>query len=106
MNRNAVIGNFQTFDLRADKGALWENFIISERIKYLNYSKFYGSYYFWRTTQQQEIDFVEEKDGKFSAYEFKLNPKKKSKFPTTFTKAYEIDRTMIISPHNMEDFIL
>ena len=103
--RNAVIGNFQAFDLRADKGALWENFIISERIKYLNYNRFYGSYYFWRTTQQQEIDFIEEKDGKFSAYEFKLNPKKKTKFPITFTKAYEVDKTVVISPDNIEEFV-
>jgi len=104
--RNAVIGNFQAFELRTDKGALWENFIVSERMKYLNYNKFYGHSYFWRTTQQQEIDFVEEKDGKFSVYEFKLNPKKKIKFPTTFTKAYEVEKSMVVSPDNIEDFLL
>ncbi len=60
--RNAVIGNFQAFELRTDKGALWENYIISERIKMLNYSQFYGNYYFWRTFRQQEIDFIEEQE--------------------------------------------
>ncbi len=59
---NAVIGNFQPFELRTDKGALWENYIISERIKMLNYSQFYGNYYFWRTFRQQEIDFIEEQE--------------------------------------------
>ncbi|MFV0268105.1 MAG: ATP-binding protein, partial [Draconibacterium sp.] len=52
--RNALIGNFRQFELRTDKGALWENFIISERIKYLSYNQFYGNYYFWRTFRQQE----------------------------------------------------
>ncbi|OYT17463.1 MAG: ATPase [Bacteroidetes bacterium 4572_77] len=103
--RNAIIGDFHPFDLRTDKGALWENFIISERIKLLNLTGFYGKYYFWRTTQQQEIDFIEEIDGKFSAYEFKINPKKKHKISTTFTNAYEINKTATISPNNLEEFI-
>jgi len=104
--RNAVIGNFQNFDLRIDKGALWENFIISERIKYLNYNEFYGSYYFWRTTQQQEIDFIEEIDGKIYAYEFKLNTKKRVKFPKTFLNNYQVHETLVVTPGNIESFIL
>ncbi len=104
--RNALTGNFQPFDLRPDRGALWENFIITERIKFLNYNNFYGRYYFWRTTQQQEIDFIEEQDGKISAYEFKLNPLKKTKFPLTFTKTYKPEKIMIITPQNMETFLL
>jgi hypothetical protein len=103
--RNALIGNFQAFDLRTDKGALWENFIVSERVKYLHYNDFYGSYYFWRTTQQQEIDFVEEIDGKFKAFEFKLNPAKKSKISQTFTRAYNIEETAVITPENIEEFV-
>ncbi len=104
--RNALIGNFQQFDLRTDKGAIWENFIISERVKYLNYNGFYGSYYFWRTTQQQEIDFIEEQDGKFSAYEFKLNPKKNIRFSATFRNAYNVITMKTITPANMEEFVV
>jgi predicted AAA+ superfamily ATPase len=104
--RNALIGNFQSFEIRTDKGELWENFIISERIKKLHYAGFYGSYYFWRTTQQQEIDFIEEENGKFSAYEFKLNPKKKIKIPATFIKNYEVEKAETINPENIEELLL
>lgn len=104
--RNALIGNFQQFELRTDKGALWENFIVSERIKYLHYNEFYGNYYFWRTFRQQEIDFVEEQDGQFSAYEFRLNPKKKTRFSKTFTEAYPVKELRTITPENIEEFLL
>jgi uncharacterized protein len=104
--RNAVIGNFQPFELRTDKGALWENYIISERIKMLNYSQFYGSYYFWRTFRQQEIDFIEEQDGRFSAFEFKLNPRKEARFSRSFTEAYPLKEARTITPGNLEEFLL
>lgn len=104
--RNALIGNYQQFELRTDKGALWENFIVSERLKHLGYSQFYGNYYFWRTFQQQEIDFIEEQDGQFSAFEFKLNPKKQGRFPRTFTEAYNVKTLKTISPENVEEFLL
>ena len=104
--RNAVIGNFLLWETRADKGALWENYIISERIKYLNYTGFYGNYYFWRTTQQQEIDFIEEQDGKLNAYEFKLSETKKTKLSSSFQNAYEVNQYQTISPSNLEDILL
>lgn len=104
--RNALIGNFQQFELRTDKGALWENFIISERIKVLGYNQFYGNYYFWRTFRQQEIDFIEEEDGMFSAFEFKLNHKKRGRFSKTFTEAYPVKELKTISPENIEEFLL
>ena len=104
--RNALIGNFQQFEMRTDKGALWENFIVSERIKFLSYNQFYGNFYFWRTFRQQEIDFVEDVDGTFSAYEFKLNTKKKARFSKTFTEAYPIKELKTISPGNIEEFLL
>ncbi len=104
--RNAVIGDFKNFDLRTDKGALWENFIISERIKFLNYNGFYGRYYFWRTTQQQEIDFIEEQDGQFSIYEFKLNTNKKHIFSKTFLNKYPVTQHQLITPENIEKFLL
>ncbi len=105
--RNALIGNFQPIEIRSDKGGLWENFIISERIKHLHYSGFYGSYYFWRTTQQQEIDFIEEENSKFAAYEFKINPNnKKVRIAKTFTNSYDVKEVKIISPENIEEFLI
>ena len=103
--RNALIGNFQQFELRTDQDALWENFIVSERIKHLSYNQFYGNIYFWRTLKQQEIDFIEEKDGYFCAYEFKLNPRKKGHLSKTFSAAYPVKDLVTISPENIEEFL-
>ncbi|MFH2143879.1 MAG: DUF4143 domain-containing protein, partial [Bacteroidota bacterium] len=102
--RNGVIGQFQLFQARQDKGALWENFLMSERLKYLSYQNSYAKSYFWRTTQQQEIDYIEEIDGKITAYEFKLNEKRKVKFSTTFTKNYTSE-TFIVNRKNFRDFV-
>src|SRR5690606_6271522 len=68
--RNAVINDFNPVNLRNDTGALWENFLMSERIKWLGYQRLFTNRYFWRTTVQQEIDYVEERDGVMQAYEF------------------------------------
>jgi predicted AAA+ superfamily ATPase len=104
--RNAIIGNFNLLDFRQDVGALWENFIISERIKVMNYNNLHGRFYFWRTYQQQEIDWVEERDGTFSAFEFKWNDKKKNiKFPKTFLDLYEIKETLVVTPNNIDVFL-
>jgi hypothetical protein len=63
-------------------------------------------YYFWRTYQQQEIDWIEEKDGLFYAFEFKWNPKKTTKkFPKTFTTNYKIEKTMVVTPENCHEFL-
>jgi predicted AAA+ superfamily ATPase len=105
--RNAVIGNFKSLEFRQDVGALWENFVIAERVKKLNYNQWHGRYYFWRTYQQQEIDWIEEIDGAFSAFEFKWNSKKSNKkFPKTFLDNYVIDKTLVVTPENMEDFLM
>lgn len=104
--RNAIIGNFNLLDFRQDVGALWENFIISERIKVMNYNNLHGRSYFWRTYQQQEIDWIEERDGAFSAFEFKWNYKKKNvKFPKTFLDLYEVKETLVVTPNNIDDFL-
>jgi predicted AAA+ superfamily ATPase len=104
--RNAIIGNFKSLEMRQDAGALWENFIISERVKALYYKKWYGRTYFWRTYQQQEINWIEEKDGAFSIFEFKWNPKQKhKKFPKTFTEHYEVTQSMIVTPENASGFL-
>lgn len=103
--RNALINNFSDIDLREDRGKLWENFLISERIKYLNYSELWVSQYFWRTYDQQEIDYIEESDGEFSAYEFKWNARKNYKIPEIFKKEYKVRKTEIITPENFENFV-
>jgi uncharacterized protein len=104
--RNAIIGNYLPITSRTDSGALWENFIISERIKYNHNRDIDFNAFFWRTTQQQEIDYIEEIDAKLSAYEFKLNPNKKAFLPKTFSKAYPLDKFEVISPDNIEEFFL
>ena len=77
--RNTLIGNFNPLSIRTDAGALWENFLIVERMKYLHYHSVHGNRYFWRTKSQQEIDYVEERDGRMFAYGFKMNPKENCK---------------------------
>jgi predicted AAA+ superfamily ATPase len=104
--RNAIVGNFKSPEFRQDIGALWENYMISERIKTQSYQKWHGRNYFWCTYQQQEIDWVEEIDGAFSAFEFKWNNKKgKKKFPLTFLSNYNIKKTMIVTPENADEFL-
>ncbi len=103
--RNAIISNFNPLNLRNDTGALWENFLISERLKANHYRQHYANYYFWRTHQQQEIDFVEEYNGKFHVYEFKWTGKDKIRFPKTFTEAYPESETQGVTQENFEEFI-
>ena len=103
--RNAVIKNFNPFNSRNDVGALWENYCISERVKYLAYAKSDVHGYFWRTTQQQEIDYVEESANNISAYELKFNPLSKAKFSKTFIDSYPVKFTKVITPDNIEEFI-
>lgn len=102
--RNAIINAYNPIDLRSDKVALWENFLISERVKYLNYSGIYCNYYFWRNKDQQEIDWVEEKDLQISAYEFKWKDAEKVKFPKSFIQAYNPE-TVAIDRDNFGEFL-
>lgn len=104
--RNAIISQYQPLEIRQDVGALWENFIISERIKFLNYHKISAHSFFWRTRDQQEIDYIEERNGTFNAFEMKWNPKRKKTFPSAFIKNYPTDKLSVISPKNMESFLL
>ena len=103
--RNAILSNFSDIELRTDKGALWENFLVSERIKLLNNHQVYANKSFWRTTQQQEIDYIEERDGQISAYEFKWNMNSKKKIPQTFVKAYPEAISDLITTENYLDFL-
>lgn len=104
--RNTIIGNFLPMDARSDAGALWENFLISERQKFKIYHNLDVNSFFWRTVQQQEIDYIEEKDGHLNAFEFKLNPLKKAKIPRTFLNAYPDCDFKIITPANINDFLI
>jgi len=103
--RNAILSNFKSIGLRTDQGALWENFLISERRKLLNNSSVSPNKYFWRTTQQQEIDYLEDDDGQLSAYEFKWGVGRKKKIPKTFTAAYPGSTSSIIDQENFTPFI-
>ncbi|NCP84955.1 MAG: ATP-binding protein [Bacteroidetes bacterium] len=104
--RNAVINQFAPFELRQDMGALWENYLVSERMKKMSYNREYVKNYFWRTFAGQEIDFIEEVDGKISAFEFKWNPKAKPKFSKSFTNEYSPEITQVVNLENYSDFIL
>ncbi|MBE0654854.1 MAG: DUF4143 domain-containing protein, partial [Bacteroidales bacterium] len=101
--RNAIIANYNPIGLRQDIGVLWENFLMGERKKFLIYNGISANSYFWRTTQQQEIDYIEERGGRFYAYEFKWNPNAKVKFSKTFTNAYDAD-VKVINRDNFHDF--
>ena len=102
--RNMIIGAMNEVRLRTDVGALWENFLISERIKQNRYKLTLAKSYFWRTTQQQEIDYVEEIGATLKAFEFKWNPKRKAKISKTFTGQYNSEG-IIISRNNFRDFV-
>jgi len=103
--RNAILQNFAPLNLRQDIGALWENFFIAERIKRNHYNRHYARIYFWRTIQQQEIDFIEESDGQITAFEIKWNENKKVKFPASFISTYAIKDTFVVTPNNYLDYL-
>lgn len=104
--RNALISNFSDIDSRNDIGALWENWMISELRKKRHYEQNYANTYFWRTTQQQEIDYIEEKDGHFTAYEFKWNPQKKAKISQAFLNAYPNTTIQTVNRENFYEFLM
>lgn len=104
--RNAIIQNFAPLELRADCGALWENFFITERIKYNNNRLAYCNYYFWRTHDSQEIDLIEEADGIFNIFEMKYNPRVKASFPASFLSAYPVGIKAVVTPENYREYLL
>lgn len=102
--RNAIINDFRPLELRQDKGALWENFLISERIKLNNYNKNLAQSYFWRTTSQQEIDYIETTASTLAAFEFKWSAKAKVKIPKTFENSYNT-KVIIIDKETFSSFL-
>jgi len=103
--RNILIKNLNPLDIRNDAGFLWENFCILERIKRNKYNNIFANYYFWRTYDQKEIDFIEERDGKLFAYEFKLN-KEHSKAPSIFLETYKNSQYQTINRENYYKFLI
>ena len=103
--RNAVLSNFASLDMRTDTGALWENLLVSERMKHNSYRGSYAQLYFWRTHDQKEIDLIEIEDGMMNAYEFKFNSKKSTRMPVNFQKAYPNATFKVINPDNMWLFV-
>ncbi len=103
--RNAILGDYKNINLRNDIGALWENFLVSERLKFLENNQIQISSHFWRTKQQQEIDYIEEKDDVLYAYEFKWKTNKEAHFAKTFRDAYPNHVTKTITPDNYIEFL-
>lgn len=102
--RNAIIRNFNQLSLRQDQGQLWENYIVSERLKKAAYQEELTRFYFWRTYDQQEIDLIEEEGGQLLAYELKWG-KKKAKVPAAWAKTYPHASFQIVHPGQYLDYI-
>jgi uncharacterized protein len=102
---NAVTRNFNMLSNRNDIGSLWENYVISERMKLLYQDRIDAECFFWRTTQQQEIDYIEKTASRLLAVEFKWNPDSKNKIPVTFLKAYPEAKTMLVSREERDEFL-
>lgn len=102
--RNVLISNYSPVEMRFDKGALWENFLISERLKRNHYVGNTPNTYFWRTHDQAEIDYIEEQDGVLNAFEFKWK-EENVRFPDSFLKAYPNHQTQLINRDNFESFV-
>ncbi|MBI4946091.1 MAG: ATP-binding protein [Bacteroidetes bacterium] len=103
--RNTIISNFNSLSLRSDTGALWENFLVSGRLKFLSNNLIYSNNYFWRTMRQQEIDYIEDRNGKLFAFELKWNANKKYKIPESFMRAYPGSEFKMINPENYHGFL-
>ncbi|MBK7455249.1 MAG: DUF4143 domain-containing protein [Anaerolineales bacterium] len=104
--RNSLIAQFNGISQRNDIGQLWENFIFIERLKHRTYQSIYANMYFWRTYQQQEIDLVEDRDGKLHGYEIKWSLYKTPKAPHQWAETYSNSSYAIVTPDNYQNFIL
>ena len=85
---------------------MWENYVIAERMKLLSYNDIDARLYFWRTTQQQEIDLVEDNDGRLKAVEIKWGKNAKVRFSQTFLENYKGVETFIVSPENIDEYLI
>lgn len=104
--RNAVIGNYQMVENRLDVGALFENYMVAERLKKLHDEKSYAKSYFWRSRAKQEVDYVEEMDGQISTAEFKWNPRRRAALPLSFSRSYPDATFQVVTRDDFERFLL
>ena len=104
--RNALIANFNQLEMRQDVGALWENFVFSERMKYIQYHQKWINTWYWRTKEQKEIDCIEETDGQLFGYEFKWQSNARVRAPKLFLNTYPQSQFKIIHKDNIEEFLL
>ena len=102
--RNMIIGDLNSFEIRQDKDNLWENFLIAERLKNNAYTGSLAKGYFWRTVQQQEIDYVEAEAETITGFEIKWNPKSKVRIPKTFIETYKTE-VKVITRENFRDLL-
>lgn len=103
--RNAIINNFSSFDTRDDSGALWENFMVVERMKYREYHRIETNQYFWRTYDGSEVDLVEEREGRLYGFEFKWKPRQRPRVLTKWNE-YKGSSYKVITPDEMRGFVL
>lgn len=103
--RNAVIGQYNLLDSRNDVGALWENFVVSERLKKRSHNGIHGTFHFWRTYDGKEIDYVEERDGGLFGFECKWAPKQRFKPPKKWLESYPGATFELVTPDNYLDFV-
>jgi len=103
--RNAVLNNFNPLRARDDGGALWENFLVMERIKARSNQRKDARMFFWRTWQQAEIDLIEDVGGNLGAFEFKTNPLRRVRAPSQFVEAYPDATFQVVTPDNWLDFV-
>lgn len=103
--RNALIENFSSVHSRNDIGQLWENFLIAERRKKMEYQRLYANIYFWRTYSGAELDYLEERGGHLFGYEFKWRSGPK-KAPSTWLKTYDNASYQLINRDNFLEFVL
>ncbi len=101
--RNAYINTFNPIELRDDVGKLWENFVITERMKILYNHGIYTNFYFWRRARK-EIDLIEEREGKLYAYEIKWK-KRRVRPPEVFKRAYSNSEFFVITQENFLEFL-
>jgi uncharacterized protein len=103
--RNAIISQFQPLDTRNDIWWLWENFCTLERRKLLSYTRDYANTYFWRLYNGQEVDYLEEKDGTISGYEYKWKPARSSP-PRDWYEYYPDSAFITIHRDNYLEFVV
>lgn len=103
--RNAVIGQYNLLDSRNDIGALWENFVVAERLKKRSYTGIYGTFHFWRTYDGKEIDYVEDRDGGPFGFQCRWSENQRVKLPLKWSESYPGAIYELVTPDNYLDFV-